>query len=334
MKITTGKQNRPLRVVLYGCEGIGKTSLAAKFPDPLFIDTEDGTSQFDVKRTEKPQNWMELVQFVQEVAQSDVCKTLVIDTADWAEILCSTHVCNAYNQKSIESFGYGKGYVYLSEEFSKLLGALDGVINSGKHVVITAHAKMRKFEQPDEMGAYDRWEMKLSRQVAPLLKEWADMVLFLNYKTFAVKADGEKKYKAQGGQRVMYASHNPCWDAKNRQGLPDEMPLDYGSIAHVIGDFEKKPIEKVIEKAKENGVPVAEEPPLPWEEEMFPALSELRWKMHESGISEEELLGVAVERGKAPAGVPLDMLDEGFVKNWALKYFDKVLEAVTKRRNA
>ena len=50
----------------------------------------------------------------------------------------------------------------MGEEFARLLGAFDTVLASGIHVVITAHAKMRKFEQPDEMGAYDRWEMKLS----------------------------------------------------------------------------------------------------------------------------------------------------------------------------
>lgn len=122
-----------------------------------------------------------------------VCKTLVLDTADWAEALCVTHVCQKYKQNSIESFGYGKGYTYLAEEFGRLFSALDAVITSGKNVVITAHAKMRKFEQPDEQGAYDRWEMKLSKQVAPLLKEWCDMLLFLNYRTYVVTTETNAK---------------------------------------------------------------------------------------------------------------------------------------------
>ena len=71
-------------------------------------------------------------------------------------------------------------------------------------MVVTAHAKMRKFELPDEMGAYDRWEMKLSKQVAPLLKEWCDILLFLNYQTFIVTTES-KSQKAQGGKRVMIA---------------------------------------------------------------------------------------------------------------------------------
>ena len=90
---------------------------------------------------------------------------------------------------------------------------------------MTAHAKLSKFEQPDEMGHHDRWTVKTSKQVAPLIREWCDMLLFANYKTIVVKdGDGKNaKNKAQGGRRVMYTTHHPCWDAKNRDGLADEL---------------------------------------------------------------------------------------------------------------
>ena len=107
------------------------------------------------------------------------------------------------------------------------------VIAAEMNVLITAHAKMRKFEQPDEMGSYDRWEMKLTRQVAPLIKEWSDMLLFCNYKTFVVSQEGGKS-KGQGGKRVIYTSHHPCWDAKNRHALPAEMDMSFDSIRHIF----------------------------------------------------------------------------------------------------
>ena len=89
------------------------------------------------------------------------------------------------------------------------------------------------------MGAYDRYQLKLgkktSSQTAPLVKEWADMVLFMNYKTFSVATDDKgKKHKGQGGVRTIYANHHPAWDAKNRHGLPDEFPMDYSYIAHIF----------------------------------------------------------------------------------------------------
>lgn len=236
MQIIRGKQKTALKVVVYGPEGIGKSTFAAQFPNPLFIDTEGGTKHMDVARTPKPTSWVMLLGLVKEcIADPSLCGTLIIDTMDWAELLCSRYVCDKAQKKSIEEFGYGKGYTYLMEEFGSLLNTLNELVERGVNVVVTAHAKMRKFEQPDELGAYDRWEMKLSAKTAPLVKEWADMVLFANYKTFAVKTENGKT-KGQGGERRMYTTHHPCWDAKNRFGLPGEMPFDYAGIAHIIGD--------------------------------------------------------------------------------------------------
>ncbi len=235
MNISSGKIISAQKVVLYGPEGIGKSTFAAQFPDPIFIDTEGSTKHMDVRRFDKPSSWTMLLEQIRYVRDHlDVCKTLIIDTADWAELLCVNDVLARYDKKGIEDFGYGKGYVYLAEEFGRLLNLLEEVVSRGIHVVLTAHAKMRKFEQPDEMGSYDRWEMKLSKQAAPMVKEWADMVLFASYKTIVVKdGTGENaKAKAQGGKRVMYTSHHPCWDAKNRHGLPEILDFDFRAIAH------------------------------------------------------------------------------------------------------
>ena len=149
------------------------------------------------------------------------------------------HICAKHNKSGIEDFGYGNGYVYTKEEFGRFLNKLTDVIETGVNVVLTAHAQLRKFEQPDEMGAYDRWELKLGKktqsQTSPLVKEWADMLLFCNYKTYSIAVDDKgKKHKAQGGKRVMYTCHHPCWDAKNRYNLPEECELDYGVIAGII----------------------------------------------------------------------------------------------------
>lgn len=234
MKIIKGKIPCAKKVTIYGPEGIGKSTFASKFPDPVFIDTEGSTKDMDVARLPAPSSWSMVLEEVRYVIQNpSICKTLVIDTADWAEQLCSAGICDKYQKTGIEDFGYGKGYVFLQEEFGRLLNLLSELAEQkGIHVVLTAHAKMRKFEQPDEMGAYDRWEMKLSKNVSPMVKEWADMVLFANYKTHVIKVDG--KNKAQGGQRVMYTTHHSCWDAKNRYSLPDEVPFEYGSIAHIF----------------------------------------------------------------------------------------------------
>lgn len=241
MNITRGKIMSAKKVVIYGPEGIGKSTLAAKFPDPLFIDTEGSTKEMDVARLDKPTSWEFLLSELEFVRTQRPCKTLVIDTIDWAEQLCIKCVCDRAGKKGIEDFGWGNGWTYEKEEFQRLLTALDGVIYAGINVVLTAHAALRKFEQPDETGRYDRWEMKLGAKttnlISPLIKEWADMVLFANYKILSVAADKDgKKHKAQGGKRIMYTSHHPCWDAKNRYGLPEEIPMDYSAIQHILTD--------------------------------------------------------------------------------------------------
>lgn len=237
MQITRGIIAKAQKVICYGPEGIGKSSFAADFPEPLFIDTEGSTNLMNVARADRPTSWSMLLGQVDWVKKNPTCcKTLVIDTIDWAEQLCVEHVCSVHNKKGVEDFGYGNGYVYVKEEFGRLLNLLQDVIDVGINVVLTAHTQIRKFEQPDEAGSYDRYELKLgkktSSQTAPLVKEWADMVLFANYKTIVVTVD--KKKKAQGGERVMHTVHHPSWDAKNRHDLAEELPLSYSCIAACI----------------------------------------------------------------------------------------------------
>ena len=238
MQITRGKILTGLRFCLYGSEGIGKSTFVSQIPGVVFIDTEGSTNNMDVQRYPKPTSWQMLMNEVDDaIYNSGMLNALVIDTADWAERLCLDHVCasNLINGKaanSIEDYGYGRGYTYLYEEFGKLLNKLTELHNKGVHVGFTAHAMMRKFEQPDELGSYDRWEMKTSKKVAPLIKEWCDLLLFANYKTFVYATDKDgKKHKASGSQRVMYTTHHACWDAKNRHGLPPEMPFEFAQVA-------------------------------------------------------------------------------------------------------
>ena len=251
MQIMSGRIATAIKVVIYGPEGIGKSTFASQFPDPLFIDTEGSTVHMDVKRMPRPDLWAELLNEVEYVRQNPgCCKTLVLDTADWAETLCGEYICSRDQKTGIEDYGYGKGYKYLFEEFGRLLNALELVRGQGVNVVICCHATIRKFEQPDELGAYDRWGLKLTdspkASIAGMVKEWADMVIFANYKTIVVNVDGKGatkgKNKVQGGKRVMYTSHHSCWDAKNRFGLPEEMDFGYEGIRGVIeGDSLSQP---------------------------------------------------------------------------------------------
>ena len=274
MNIITGKLPAAKRVVIYGAEGIGKSTLASQCPDPLFIDTEGSTTHMDVKRFEAPTSWQMLLDQVQYVINNPtVCRTLVLDTADWAEQMEITDLCRKKGWDGLEGAGYGKGYQYSAEEFGKLLNKLTEVVNKGVNVVVTAHATLRKVELPEELGAYDHWEMKTSKKVAPMIKEWADVVLFCNYQVNVVNTDGKGtmkgKNKAQGGRRVIHTTHTPFWDAKNRFGMPEELPLEYASIAPLFDD--EKKAEQSFQKPTPAPAPAAKPAPKASKKNQAPA---------------------------------------------------------------
>lgn len=302
LNIKRGKIARAQKTAIYGPEGIGKSTLASRFPEPLFIDTEGGTDHIDVARVDPaPKTWEELLNVVKEViADPKVCKTLVIDTMDWAEQLIIEYVLRTRGMKSIEDAGYGKGYTYIGEEMAKLLALLTEMKDAGVHVVVLAHAKMRKFEQPDEVGAYDRWEMKLSRQSAPLVKEWSDHLFFCNYKTLVVEMENKAK-KAQGGKRVIYTAHRPVWDAKTRANLPECIDMDYKNIAALF--------DENIPKAKSRREIVAD-------------------LLKKDGITEDDLVKLIHDKKLEPidrvklADMPDDRID------WVIKWWSKLPDII------
>src|SRR5690625_6994671 len=109
MEVISGKLEKAKKVVLYGPEGIGKSTFASQFPSPIFIDTEGSTTELDVDRTPKPSSWQMLLQQIDWVMQQNGrFKTLVIDTIDWAEMQCTQSVCAKHGKNRSEERRVGK----------------------------------------------------------------------------------------------------------------------------------------------------------------------------------------------------------------------------------
>ena len=368
MNITRGKISTALKIVVYGSEGVGKSTFASKFPDAVFIDTEGSTKQLDVARFDFPTSWEMVLQEVEYVKNNaSQFKTLVLDTADWAERLCIKCVCDRAQKNGVEDFGWGKGYTYVAEEFGRLINLLSEIANKGVNVVVTAHAKMNKVEQPDEMGSYDRWELKLTKQTSPLLKEWADILLFANYKTIVVST-GKDKYKGQGGQqRIMYTTHTAAWDAKNRFGLADVLPFDFQQIAHLLPNgnaafapanvpdtpvnipapepvkteqpvpapppevpVEKDPLLDFIDECKEKDLPVevVNQNKAPEIPDYVPkALADL---MRSKSLSMDDLDLIISRRGHFPRGTPFQNLPKEYVDGCLIAAFPQLYDFAVK----
>lgn len=245
--ISKGPMAAAIGCVVYGTEGVGKTTFASKADRAVFIDTEGSTTHMDVARFDPPANLNDVITDIRYAAEHpDEVGTLVIDTVDSLEKLIFRAVCDDKGLKNIEDMGYGKGYTYAKQKMQAILEELDKVKSAGVHVILVCHSMIRKFELPDEMGSYDRYMLKLNeKNIAPLVKEWADLLLFVNYRTDIVTDSDGKTKKGKGGQkRIMYANHSACWDAKNRFGLPDEMPFEFDQVAHVFLKLEPKPVKE------------------------------------------------------------------------------------------
>lgn len=335
MNITKGIISKPVKVCVYGVEGIGKTTFASQFPEPLFFDLDKGSAQLDVSRVTDITSWPLLMSNIKEVYDNPtICKTLVIDTADAAERMCIDYICGKFNKKGIEDFGYGAGYTYLVEEFARFLVQLDACIGQGINVVVLAHAVLKTVTLPEEMGTYDHWELKLSskttNKVAPLVKEWADLLLFANYKTILIE-DGTRK-KAAGGKRIMYTTHTTFADAKNRFSLAEELPFDYNEIARLIPNGAApgvKPMQEKKQEAKRKTVKKSEpESTVPIQDTDVPATSTVNTTlqkvydlMKQENITEEQIRKAVSMKGYFPEDMPMkdypaDFIDGVLIGAW------------------
>ena len=305
----------------------------------------------DVARADKPTSWTMLMNHIAFVkANPTICQTLVIDTIDWAEALALKYICAQHGKSGIEDFGWGSGYTYLIEEIGRLLDRLQELVELGINVVLTAHAQVKKFTKPDELGGYDRYELKLSNKktetnVSAKVKEWADMVLFLNYKTYIITDEKTKKQKAQGGQRVMQTTHSPSWDAKNRHNLPEELPMDFAAIAHIFAQAVAEPAQAQSQPTHESApAPVGQEQakeavpsqpvkPAPTQD-ISPLIPQsLRDLMTANQVTQDEILQATYVNGIYPLGTKVEAIDAGYWE-YMVTVWDKVLNVINTKVRA
>lgn len=230
--ITRGRQERPLRVLLYGVEGVGKSTFASCAPNPIFLCSEDGTSHLDVARLPFPRNWADVLEAVRVLTHEEHSfKSLVIDTLDWLEPLCWAAVCSVAGKNNIEEFGYGKGYVLAAAQWRELANKLDLLVRTRKiNVILLAHAQVKRQEDPIT-GPFDRYRLKVHEKSSEIFREWVDAVLFARHETRVVTDTNTKRPRGQSnGRRVMMTTWTAAYDAKNRFDLPDALPLSWEDL--------------------------------------------------------------------------------------------------------
>ena len=243
-KIQKGQKARSPRIMLIGVEGVGKSTAGASMPNPIFICGESGLvgPQFAEIPSFTPDNWGEALQFIDELTKAPGdFKSLVIDTLDWVEPMLYAYVCTKAGHKNIEDFGYGKGYVVAQQEARQLLARLDRLNEMGMNILILCHSQIKTVNNPCGDN-YDHFEAKVNAKIGGIFKEWCDAVLFAQFDMYT-KKDGMRSKAFGGDGRIVQTTHSAAWDAKNRYGLPEVMPLDMGAILEAITQGQPQDVE-------------------------------------------------------------------------------------------
>jgi hypothetical protein len=239
--------------LLYGVDGVGKSTFAAKAPDPIFIGVESGTDNLDISRL-TPRSWGDIVGTVDELATTKhEYKTLVVDSLDWAEPLLNQMICERYGVKSIElaAGGYGKGYGEAVSEWVKLCRSLTAARAAGMNIILIAHSTVVKFNDPQTQTEYDRFELKLYKKSSAIMREFVDSVLFCNFEIYS-KKDGQKTQHYGDGARVIHTERRPGFDAKTRFTMPATIPLSWDDYDRAVmngGDVNPDKIRAAILEA-------------------------------------------------------------------------------------
>ncbi len=225
---------KPYRMTEHGPAKLGKTTFASMAPKPIFIVTEDGQENLEAEAFPLCKSWSDVMSALSALATEEHdFKTLAVDSIDWAEQLLHRHVAEVHQKKSIEDFGYGKGYVFAADFFREFLDALNWLREHKRmNIIAICHSEIKKFDDPLR-DSYDRYQMKLHKTVNKMLMEWSDIIGFAQLETFTKVekqndfAKTERHIATTSDRRVLHLAPSPSFDAGSRYPLPAKIDLDY-----------------------------------------------------------------------------------------------------------
>jgi hypothetical protein len=233
-RILKGKVERPPRVVAYGFDGTGKTSLAAGSPNVFFLDANKGSFKMNVSRV-LIESWAETFEWLAAIESGQVqCDNVALDAVSDFESMSHAQLFPGTTVSKYEG-GFNKGDDVVIAEWRRLLFALERVWAKGKGIILIAHANVKKFEDPTGPG-YERFELACRKPLAHLLRGWADYVLFVR-ENVTIAAEKNKTVRATTtGERWIYTRRTPAYDAKARGTtlFPERVPLSWNEFARAI----------------------------------------------------------------------------------------------------
>jgi hypothetical protein len=242
------RADNPPRLVIYGEQGAGKTTLASQFPDAIFLQTEDGTPDgVELDSFGLLESFGDVMDAIRTIYDDNLpFRTVVLDSLTAMQRLVFAETCRRGDEhgkpmQDIEAFGYGKGYVKAQGVWLELLEGLLALRRDlGMTILLIAHSKIVKFDDP-ESASYDRYEIDLHDRSKAVLTPEMDGVLFLKTSVSIEKEKqgfNKERARAVGGAQVwMHARGRPAFVAKNRYGIPDKVLYAPGKGFEVLAPY-------------------------------------------------------------------------------------------------
>ena len=231
--VTSGVTMKPIRAVIVGHPGVGKTTLAAGSASPIFQTVEDGLGLIDAACLPMPQTFSEVIgQYKELEFESHPYKSLVVDAVDGIEPMIYKEICDEDGKDAIADIAWNKGYVRADVRWVTYFQSLDRLRRKGMNIILISHAKSEYYDDPT-VGSYVRYEPNLHKRTVPLLTKWSDVIGFLDMERSVVdRGDADKRHSVRtsmaSGSRFLHLCDTGSFIAKNRFNLPEslEIPLN------------------------------------------------------------------------------------------------------------
>ena len=235
-KLERPRGQRPIIATFFGEGGMGKSTLAAMFPKPVFIRTEDGTASLagndEVMLFPLVSSSQEVLDQIEALAtQEHDFKTVVIDSITQLATLIEHEIVAADPKaKSINQAGggYGAGYNTAAEKHRQVrewAGAL--AYERGMNVIFIGHADTETLDLPD-FDPFARYTVRMHKKSLPHYTDNVDLVGLIRLKTY-VRGDGDKKRAISTGDREIICFPQASSVTKNRFNITQPLPFTFES---------------------------------------------------------------------------------------------------------
>lgn len=250
LPIVKGKRMTPIKGIIYGHNGVGKSTFASHSKNPIFLDLEGNIDHLSVDK-QPLRSFEEVEEFLKGlIAETHDYATVVIDSIDKVEALARIYIEQMY-KSAPQKLEYGRLYVYTADLFTSILNKLDILRDQKKmNVILISHAAIKRCENP-LYKSYDKFELRVHERVASVVCDWAHFILFaVNDLSFEQGEDlGFNKTRERvrtNDRRLLYTTGNTAYVAKNVYDLPRTMPIDWNTFITAVKNYYEKPTQEGV----------------------------------------------------------------------------------------